>query len=349
VLTFIIDTLRARLERPIRAVVSRDGLLLLLSGAAGLCVNGATRADESVHRETAAQPTLDPSNFWFSSYSQGLGIMSAGQWDLEANLYAMGSHFTGLALPAENGGGLQNGQISARHQIADAPGLDFGFVVGGSDLSQGTTAGDVQSRSASAFLTAHYAAKFHEGFGAGMYMQVGGAGQQSGDAAMSTTGVIAISPVLAWEPEDRFINSLAFNPVTVSFNQSGGLSQGPSVRHLIGLGANIGLAMNVAANSVLMPEFSYVHSHGSALGSGGQAASSDTYRFGIVDTISYLGHGSAGPQTNSIAIGIWYSLETGSISGPSLSDSGAGPFGTRAIMIGATFGCRRADLHLCGW
>ena len=348
------DVTCGQIQRLIRAAASRDGLALLLGVAAGLGLAGATSAGENAAVATvgksgaAAEPGLDSGNFWFSSYSQGLGIMSPGQWDLEANLYGMGSHFTGLNLPSANGGGLQSGQISVRYQITGAPGLDVGVVVGGSYLSQGTISGDVPSRGVSGFLTAHYAVKLHEGFGGGVYGQVGGSGEQTGDAAWSATRVAALSPVLAWEPDDNFINSLAFNPVTASFTQTGGLSQGPALRNLIGLGANIALAMNITANSVLMPEVSYVHSHGSALASDGQSASSDTYRFGIVDTISFTGHGSAGPQTNSISIGVWYFQENGIVSGPSSGDSASGAFISRGVIVGATFGCRRANLRVCG-
>jgi hypothetical protein len=313
-----------------------------LSGVAGSAAAIAGTPD------AATQPGLDPSNFWFSSYSQGLGIMSAGQWDLEANLYGIGSHFTGLASPAAAGGGLQSGQLSVRHQISGVPGLDLGLVAGGSDLAQSTVDGNLQTRSASAFLTAHYAAKLYRDLGAGMYLQIGDSGQKSGDASFSTTTMVTLTPVLAWEPDGSFIDSLAFNPVTATFVRSGGLSQGPVVSNLIGLGANIAVAMNVTANSVLMPEFSYVHSHGSASEFGGQAASSGSYRVGLVDTISYLGHGSSGRQTNSISIGVWYTQENGAISGPSLRDSASGSFVTRAIIIGATFGCRRIGLNICG-
>ena len=185
---------------------------LLLSGVAGSAAAAAGSAD------TATPPGLDQSNFWFSSYSQGLGIMSSSQWDLEANLYGIGSHFTGLASPAAPGGGLQSGQFSVRHQISAVPGLDLGLVAGGFDLIQGTVDGDLQTRGASAFLTAHYAAKLYPGSRRG-YVSADRRvrSQKSGPSSFSTTSVVTLTPVPAWEPDDSFIDSLAFNPVTATF------------------------------------------------------------------------------------------------------------------------------------
>src|ERR1700692_3201707 len=104
--------------------------------------------------EAADVSQPDPPNFWLSSYSQGLGIMSPAQWDFEANLYGMTSRFSGLEVPPANGGGVQSGQVAVRRQISGLPGLDVGFVAGGSYLSQGTISGDVPSRGISGYVTA---------------------------------------------------------------------------------------------------------------------------------------------------------------------------------------------------
>lgn len=86
---------------------------------------------------------------------------------------------------------------SARRQIPSAPGLDLGFSIGGSYLSQGTLSGDVPSRGLSTSLTAHYAAKLDGGLGAGLYVQVGGAAQQTGGGSWSETPIVSVTPVIA--------------------------------------------------------------------------------------------------------------------------------------------------------
>jgi hypothetical protein len=316
------------------------GLALLVVVVAFGLSRTTLASDSLVADENSGEFKLDPPNYWFSSYSQGLGIMGAGQWDVEANLYGMDSHFTGLDQSQANGGGLQSGQFSLRRQISGAPGLDLGIVVGGSYLSQGTLSGDVPSRGVSGFLTAHYAAKIYQGLGAGAYAQIGGATTRTGNDAWSETPVASITPVLAWEREGSVLGSLALNPVAASYTKTGQLSQGPSLRNLTGVGVNFGAGLNVSDNIVLTPEFSYVRSNGSALLSSGQSASSDTYRWGVVDTISFAGHGSQRPRTNSISFGIWYYEEDGDVSGPSSPGSASGRFVTKGVLIGATFGFR---------
>jgi hypothetical protein len=287
----------------------------------------------------AVEPQLDPGNYWFSSFSQGLGIMSPAQWDLEANLYGMTSRQSGLGAAPTNGGGLQDGQLSLRRQIASVPGLDLGFTAGGTYLRQGTDSGTVSSRGATGFLTSHYAMKLHQGLGAGLYLQAGEAAtQQSDSPGWSSTAVAAASPVLAWEPDNSFINSLALNPATVSFAKSGALSQGPALANLIGVGVNFGLAVTVSDTNVLLPEISYVHSHGSAIAPGAPSAASDTYRAGIVETLSFAGRRANSPQTNSVSVGIWYYQEVGKVA------TVPGQFTTRGLQMGFTVGCRRATL-----
>jgi hypothetical protein len=255
----------------------------------------------------------------------------------------MGTRSTGLGVPPGNGGGLQSGQLSARRQVSAAPGWDLGFAIGGSYLSQGTISGDVPSRGLATSFTAHYAAKMDGGLGFGAYGQAGGAAQQTGRDSWSEARFVSVTPAIAWEPEGSVVNSIAVNPGVFSFTNSGQLSQGPVVKNLIGAGISVGAGFNATERRVIMPEVSWIHSSGAATRPGDPAAHSDTFRIGFVTTLSYRGPESTQP-TRSIAIGLWYFQEDGSVSGASASGAADGRFATRGCLLGATFGLRRSTL-----
>lgn len=289
----------------------------------------------------AGEPKLDPPNFVFSSFSQGTGIMGDGQWDIEGNLYGMTARSSGLDVPASSGGGVPSAQVSVRRQVSGVTGLDFGLAAGGSYLSQGTTSGEVPSRGLSTFFTAHYAGKISEALGAGVYGQFGGTAQQSGHDSWIETSTAAITPVLAWEPEGGFLASIALNPVVASYAAKGALSQGPTLRNLVGVGVSFGIGVNMNDQLVLAPEISWVGSHGSALESGAQSARSDTYRIGLTGTFSYRGS-QPGAPTQSVSVGMWYFEEDGLVFGPASPAAASGGFRTRGALLGITFGARRS-------
>lgn len=314
---------------PMRPGVSRGSGLLV-----SLCIlnfSDATGAEEL---------KLNPPNFLFSSFSQGTGIMAEGDWDIEGNLYGMKTQSSGLDVPESSGIGLQSGQVSVRRQLSGLPGLDLGLAAGGSYLSQGTISGDVPSRGVSTFVTAHYAAKIVGALGAGAYGQFGGSAQRTGRNSWTETPIAAITPVLAWEPEGGIIGSIVLNPFVASYTETGELSQGPTLRHLVGAGASVGLGVNITEQLVLAPELSWVSSHGTEMQSGAQSARSDTYRIGVVETFSYRCSNSYLP-TNSFSLGIWYFEEDGRVVGPASPGAASGSFKTRGALLGITFGLRK--------
>ena len=305
-----------------RAMVTR-GLGLVISG----CVLNFSQA------MGAEELKLDPPNFVFSAFSQGTGIMSDGEWDIEGNLYGMATHTSGLDVPTASGDGLQSGQVSIRRQVTGVPGLDLGLAAG------------VASRGLSTYVTAHYAAKIAGPLGAGAYGQFGGSAQRTGHDSWTETPTAAITPVLAWEPDGGVLSCIALNPVVASYTATGELSQGPTLRHLVGTGVSFGVGLNTTDQLVLAPELSWVSSHGTALQSGAQSARSDTYRVGIVGTFSYRGSKSDAP-TKSVSLGVWYFEEDGLVSGPASPDAASGSFKTRGALLGITFGLRKPVLGL---
>ena len=146
-------------------------------------------------------------------------------------------------------------------------------------------------------------------------------------------------------PYELSLNSAALNG-TFSYAPSGQLTQGPPQRNLYTVGANLGIGVNIGQQFVLLPEGSFTYSHGSSDPSAGQpqSAESYSYRAGLVGTFSYADRTSSGPQTSSISVGAWISQEFGTVKGPASAGSPSGSFTTTTVIIGATFGFRRASL-----
>lgn len=115
------------------------------------------------------------------------------------------------------------------------------------------------------------------------------------------------------------------------------------MKDLIGAGMSAGAGFNVNDRQVIMPEISWVRSSGASQVPGGASAHSDTYRVGLVATISYRGTDSTSP-TRSIAIGLWYFQEDGSVTAAPAADDSGGRFVTRGCQLGAGVGLRRPTL-----
>ncbi len=306
------------------------------------------------------QLKLDPPNFLSSSYSQSLGDISSGKRDVEANFYVSGSRSTGLGMPAQGGGGLQNAQLQLRQQFPALPGFDLGVAGGGSYTSQGTISGETTSRGLSAAGLAHYSSKGDSGFGVGGYLAVGAAGQRSsGGSWMFTptagfTGVLGYEPAsdepkpftladLAKPPDSPYklgFQGIDLNP-QFTYAGEGQLSQGPLLQNLYTLGGYAGVGINIGSQFVLLPEVGGFYSHGDATSpQAQQIGESGTWRAGVAGTFNWAGRGSNGPQTNSVSVGAWFSQERGKISGPAASGSPSGGFVTDSFMFGVTFGYR---------
>ena len=88
----------------------------------------------------------------------------------------------------------------------------------------------------------------------------------------------------------------------------------------------------------LVGEVSVTGNWGSPLAGSDQSASSLAERVGLIFTTNYYDHTTSGPQTSSIAFGLWYAHESGSTSGV----TGSSGWNADSVIGGLIFGYRRA-------
>lgn len=294
------------------------------------------------------QLKLDPPNFLSSSYSQSLGLITAGREDVEINAYGIGAAFRGLGQRPQAGGGLLFGQISDRRAIDAVPGLDAGVALSLSATGQGTAEGDSHARGIGALGLLHYAGKVYGDFGLGLYASGGVASQvASGSDTVTTptasaTGVIGYEPDAPDHPQGLRFGGVDLNP-TASVAGRGQLSQGPTLSNLYTVGGHAGVNLGLGERWSLLPEAGALYSHGGADAASGstQTGQSVTWRAGVAATYSWL-DGGATPATNSLSFGAWYSEERGTIGAASGAPPAppAGDFVTRSVVFGLSYGFR---------
>lgn len=90
-------------------------------------------------------------------------------------------------------------------------------------------------------------------------------------------------------------------------------------------------------------ELSLVYAAGSAdkASGSGQSAHSFTERAGLIFTYNYIDRTSSGPQSSSIAFGIWYAHEAGTVTGTPRAGSPSGGYESHSGIFGFIFGYRR--------
>jgi RHS repeat-associated protein len=293
---------------------------------------------------------LDPANFWYSSISQGTGVLPPGALDVELGGVGVLAGTSGLGLPKEGIFGLQSGQLGIRKALGES-GFDLG-VVGGGSYTGGTAPA---SGSLSAAGTLHYGWRADDlpnwlqfldkvGLGdlrpgLGGYAQVGAAYQtsdKSTGATASFTGVAALEREEA--PTGVALSAIVLNP-NFSYAKEGQLTRGPNLANLTTVGGTAGVQLAFGEHFTLLGEGNILYEHGSPLGSSDQSASALRYTAGLVGTYSWLGHGDEA-QSSSVAFGAWYFHESGSVSGTSTADSPTGSFNTSGVLFGAVFGYR---------
>jgi RHS repeat-associated protein len=314
---------------------------------------------------TKPELKLDPANFWYSSITQGTGRLKLGVLDAELGGTAVVGGTSGLGRPGGSIYGLQTAQFAARQAIGDNTGFDIGGVVSGNytgstgtpDSGAFSAAGTLhygwrsESKEAPAFLQKLKLDDLRPGFGA--YLQVGGTylgGDKNVAPTVSVTGVAALEqkedePVTKLNlneppenPNKPSLSALVLNP-TFSYAGEGQLTQGPNLSNLFTFGGTAGVQVGFGNQHSLLFEANISYETGSPLRPSDQSASATRYTAGIVYTYSWLGYGT-GAQTNSVAIGAWYSRESGSVSGTATPSSPTGSFNTDGVLFGITFGYR---------
>lgn len=316
--------------------------------------------------------TLSPVNFWYSSLSQGSGIIDPGAIDVEAGALGVVSRTTGLTLrqPATSGG-LSTGVIAVRQQIQGVPGLDLGVAGTGSYTGQGqtsvtTASGDAgtapaaQQASGSALVTAHYGAQHIAGvdwLSAAGYVTTGYV--RSGQTGQDTinAGTFQFVGAIGFEqdppqpehfrltdppanPNRLFLSSIFLNPV-ISYTSGGTLSQGPPLTDILSVGGIGSFGLGWGRSFGLTIEGSVTRNWGSPVSGSDQGANSWAERFGVIGTYNYLDRTGDGPQTSSVSIGIWYGHESGTITGTGTATAPVGNWDTNSIFFGVIFGYRR--------
>jgi len=294
---------------------------------------------------------LDPANFLYSSVSQGSGVMSPGSLDVEGGALAVVSRATGLTLrlPA-TGGGLSSGVLAIRKQIAG--GEDSGFDIGAAVTGSATTLGGSGSGAGAGLLTVHYGEKqlsktaaFWAIYGAAGAQEAKQTGSPASTAFVAQgTGAVGAE----WESEHESfrlrpsLSALIFNPV-VSYASRGSLSQGPTLENLRSFGGIGAVGLGFGKPLGVVGELSLVYAAGSAdkASGSGQSAHSFTERAGLIFTYNYIDRTSSGPQSSSIAFGIWYAHEAGTVTGTPRAGSPSGGYESHSGIFGFIFGYRR--------
>jgi RHS repeat-associated protein len=323
----------------------------------------------------ALRLTLSPANFWYSSMSQGSGIMDPGSMDVEAGALGMAGRTTGLNLrnPAGNGG-LSTGVLAVRAQVQNVPGLDIGLAGTGSYIAQGqtsvtpadssapTTAPATAQASGAALVTAHYGAQHvfrvdwlsAAGYLTAGYQHAGQTGQHDIDA-----GTVQFLGAVGYEhdppgppehfrlsdppanPNPPFLSALMLNPV-ISYTSAGSLSQGPPLTNIFGFGGIASVGVGFGRSFGLTAEGSLTRTWGSAMSGSDQAAASTAERIGLIGTYNYADRTTDGRQTSSVSVGIWYGHESGTITGTPTATAPTGNWDTNSIFFGVILGYRRS-------
>jgi RHS repeat-associated protein len=323
----------------------------------------------------ALRLTLSPANFWYSSMSQGSGIMDPGSIDVEAGALGMAGRTTGLNLRNPVGsGGLATGVVAVRQQVPNVPGLDIGVAGTGSYVAQGqssvtpagsttpTTAPGTAQDSGAALVTAHYGAQHvggvdwlsAAGYVTAGYQHSGQTGQPDIDA-----GTVQFLGAVGYEhdppgppehfrlsdpptnPNPLFLSALMLNPV-ISYTSGGSLSQGPPLTNMFGVGGIGSVGVGFGRSFGVTAEGSVTHTWGSAVSGSDQAANSTAERIGLIGTYNYADRSTDGPQTSSISVGVWYGHESGTITGTATPTAPTGNWDTNSIFFGVIFGYRRS-------
>ena len=316
------------------------------------------------------RPVINAPNYYTSTMSQGSGVMTEGSIDVESGALVIVSRTTGLTLrlPATSGG-LATGVLAIRKQVPSVPGFDVGVLGTGSYTGQGTTstttstgtpgtAPGVTQGSGSALVTAHWGQQnlrdtplIFAIYGQGGYLRSGQTGTPGTDA-----GVFQIMPAFGaeWDPPTKpfrlsdppenpyklYLASLMFNPV-YNYASAGSLSQGPQLKDVMSLGGIISGGVGFGRYYGLTGEFAVTGMWGSPVTGSDQAAHSLTERLGLIFTINYLDKTTSGPQTSSIAFGVWYGHESGTITGTGKAGASTGSWNTDSLFFGVIFGYRR--------
>ena len=314
-----------------------------------------------------ARPSINAPNYWYSSMSQGSGVMDKDSTDVESGGLVIVSRTTGLTLrlPLPSGG-LSSGVLAIRQQLG-AEGFDVGITGTGSYTGQGSssvttgtgTAPPTSQSSGSVLGTMHYG---RQQLGDTQWMAAGylSAGYQHGaqtGQAPTDAAVVQLMPAfgLEWDPPKDpltlsgepsnpyafYLSSLVVNPV-LSYASRGSLSQGPTMRDLWSVGGigSAGVAWGKAFG--LVGEVAVTEAWGSPLTGSDQAAHSLAERAGLVFTYSYLDRTGSGLQTSSVAFGIWYGHEAGTVTGTPRAGAATGSWDSNSIFFGLVLGYRKS-------
>jgi RHS repeat-associated protein len=316
------------------------------------------------------RPAINAPNYYFASMSQGSGVMTSNSIDVESGVLVIVSRTTGLTLrlPATSGG-LAAGVIAIRRQIPALPGFDVGVAGAGSYTGQGSTSvttsagtpgtdpGTSQG-SGTALVTAHYGRQNLGGtpvsaaiYAQGGYQRAGQSGQAPTDAgvfqAMPAFGVEWDPPTQGFRLSDPpvspykfYLASVILNPV-VSYASRGSLSQGPPLTDVWTAGGIISAGVGWGRPYGLVGEFSLVRNWGSPTAGSDEAARSVAWRAGLIFSHNYLDRTTSGLQTSSIAFGLWYGRESGTITSTARAGAATGNWNSDNWYFGIIFGYRR--------
>src|SRR5579884_2140906 len=314
---------------------------------------------------------INPANFWYSSITQGSGVMPAGTLDVEAAGSATYSSLSGLGQPATSNYGLQNAQLALRYAVGQDTGADIGITGGGSYTvaTQPTGPGTTATRGGFGAITGHYgwrsdAEQLPPGLrflgdlrpALALYGSVGLSSQRTDGSSAITAPTLAFTGVVGLEQKDKkpesfdlskppespyalSLSAIVLNPV-LTYTGAGQLTQGPTLTNLVTVGGNAGVQVGVGKQFSLLFEGGAVYEHGSPAAGSDQGASAVRYTGGVVGTFSYLERGTV-VQTSSIAVGIWGFHESGAVTGTARPNSPTGAFSTTGVLFGVTLGYRR--------
>jgi RHS repeat-associated protein len=198
---------------------------------------------------TASSPqAVDPGNFPFANPTSGLGIMRRNSLDLDVTIG--GALTTGIPDPAGAnktllGGGLNLLQLSWRQQTGPK-GFDLGLAIGTSQLSGGGSAASDFVGSYFLTPTADYGHQWKSGWGIAEYLQVTGGFRQGQGVPDNARGFAGFSytNVIGREPQDALFN-LDINFPVFSYQSTGSLNAGPTLRDLATLGTQVSGTFNL--------------------------------------------------------------------------------------------------------
>jgi len=328
--------------------------------AAAATATSAPASDDEPHVPPVTDPALgtphteektDEPNLWLASIYQGIGVFDhPGALELEANLAGLLTHGTGL--PSSGwGGGLNEIALAIRQSAYGTP-RNMSFDVGATgQFSYLSSAGFGPRRFPNALSlagTLHYGWKADNDWGLGFYGQAGAAwGRETATPSwLGAVGGGSATLVVGHEPDEGF--KYGFN-ATGSYTSLGQLSQGPTLADLYSLLGVLSVSHDLGPVTLSLEGYGgYSAGSGtSAAGGTGQSAYGWNAGGGIGLSIAGLGpltpldYGTPRGQTNALSFNLNYRHEFGNVNGPSTAATPAGPFGTDALMLTATFGFRR--------